>query len=310
MKITNLTRTQPYVFTRYIGFVILIAIFIVQPTSGSTDELMQKIEKEGVIRIGFQEDVTPFVSFDEIARIHRGFSVDMAKQLVFYLSKRFDKDIKLQPVNLKANQRFAMIVDGKIDIEMGASTQTYEREKNVDFSLVYFTSETTFLVSKASGIENVSDMQNKRIAAGKGTTNLQLLEQLKASGQLLPGEILSFDTHNLASWALVNGKADAYCADRVLLTTKRLQTPDPESWIILEDSIGYEPYAFMIPENNSDFRDFVNDTIRWTILTGKYFDIYEQWMGPLGIGPFKMSPSFKEYLNVITYPIPEDWWSK
>jgi ABC-type amino acid transport substrate-binding protein len=310
MKKTNLTRTQPYVFTGYIGFVILIAIFIVQPTSGSTDELMQKIEKEGVIRIGFQGDVTPFVSFDELARVHRGFSVDMAKQLVFYLSKRFGKDIKLQPVNLKADQRSAMIVDGKIDIEMGASTQTYEREKNVDFSLVYFTSETTFLVSKASGIENVSDMHNKRIAAGKGTTNLQLLEQLKASGQLLPGEILSFDTHNLAHWALVNGKADAYCADRVLLTTKRLQTPDPEGWIILEDSIGYEPYAFMIPENNSDFRDFVNDTIRWTILTGKYFDIYEQWMGPLGIGPFKMSPSFKEYLNVITYPIPEDWWSE
>ena len=109
---------------------------------------------------------------------------------------------------------------------------------------------------------------------------------------------------------MVNGSADAYCADRVLLTTKKLQTKNPEEWLILEDSIGYEPYAFMMPEHNSDFRDFVNDTIRWTILTGEYFDIYEKWMGPLGVGPFKIPLSFKEYLNVISYPIEDDWWAQ
>jgi ABC-type amino acid transport substrate-binding protein len=139
---------------------------------------------------------------------------------------------------------------------------------------------------------------------------MRLLEDLAASGELALKKILPFDNHNLALWALVSGKAEAYCADRVLLTTKRLQTPNPRDWLILEESIGYEPYAFMMPENNSDFRDFVNDTIRWTILTGQYFEIYAKWMGPLGIGPFKMPPSFKEYLNVISYPLAESWWSQ
>lgn len=303
-------QRQTFNITKFLYLFILSALLIFSPAAGLTDELMDKIEKKGVLRVGFQEDVTPFSSFDEISRLHRGFSVDMAGQLVHYLSKRFNKTIRLEPISLRATQRAAMILNDEIDIEMGASTQTYEREKEVDFSLIYFTSETTFLVSKASGILETSGMSNKRIVAGKGTTNLLLLKQMKKSGQILPKEILSYDTHNLALWALVNGEADAYCADRVLLATKRLQTPKPEDWIILEDSVGYEPYAFMIPENNSDFRDFVNDTIRWTILTGKYFDIYAQWMGPLGIGPFKMSPSFKEYLSVITYPIPDNWWAK
>jgi ABC-type amino acid transport substrate-binding protein len=274
------------------------------------DALMERIEKGGAIRIGFQEDVSPFASYDQIARVHKGFSVDMAKILVSNLSKRFGKEIVLVPVSLKAGQRVQMILDGTIDIEMGASTKTYDREKAVDFSLVYFTSETTFLVNTASGIINFDDLKGKRVAVGEGTTNMRLLKDLAVSGKLNLKKILPFDNHNLALWALVSGKAEAYCADRVLLTTKRLQTPNPRDWLILEESIGYEPYAFMMPENNSDFRDFVNDTIRWTILTGQYFEIYAQWMGPLGIGPFKMPPSFKEYLNVISYPLAESWWAQ
>jgi ABC-type amino acid transport substrate-binding protein len=193
---------------------------------------------------------------------------------------------------------------------MGASTKNYKREASVDFSFVYFASETTFLVREDSEIEAIQDLNSKNIAVGKGTTNEQILDQLVQSRRLDPNEVLTFETHNLALWAMVKGRADAYCADRVLLNTKRLQTKEPDQWLILEDSIGYEPYAFMMPEHNSDFRDFVNDTIRWTILTGEYFDIYEKWMGPLGVGPFKIPPSFREYLNVISYPIADDWWAQ
>ncbi|MEH0021475.1 MAG: transporter substrate-binding domain-containing protein [Desulfobacter sp.] len=272
----------------------------------AADSLMDKIRATGRLRVGFQEDVPPFARFDRDAP--EGFSVDMAKILVSFLSKRFAKPILLEPVRLKANQRIPMLVDGRIDIEMGASTQTYDRDLKVDFSLVYYASETTFLVGRSSGIKTVRDLDGKIISAAGGTTNLAWLDQLRQSGQLTPENILVFPTHTLALQALVQGRADAYCADRVLLATKRLETPAPEAWTTLETSVGYEPYAFMLAEGHSDFRDFVNNTLRWTVLTGKYFDIYEQWMGPLGVGPFKMSPSFKEYLGVISYPLPDQWW--
>jgi ABC-type amino acid transport substrate-binding protein len=234
----------------------------------------------------------------------------MAAELVAYLSKRFEKKIRLQPVNLSAAQRIDMITSGAIDVEMGASTQTSSREKRVDFSLIIFASETTFLVGADSGIQAIQALKGKKIAAGRGTTNLQLLEQLNRSGRLTPFQIVATDTHYQAMRALSQGQVHAYCADRVLLATQRLQTPRPERWIVLEDAIGYEPYAFMLPEGNSDFRDFVNDTIRWTLLTGRYFDIYERWMGSASMGAFKMPPSFKEYLNVITYPMTDTWWHK
>ena len=117
----------------------------------------------------------------------------MAEQLVFYLSKRFDKEIKLEPVNLKAGERVARILDGTIDIEMGASTKNYKREASVDFSFVYFSSETTFLIKKDSGIDTIQDLNLKTIAVGKGTTNEQILGQLVKSRRLTPKNVLSFE---------------------------------------------------------------------------------------------------------------------
>ncbi|MCG8551911.1 MAG: transporter substrate-binding domain-containing protein, partial [Desulfobacterales bacterium] len=113
--------------------------------------LMDRIESTGRLRVGFQEDVAPFAWFE--AGVPRGFSVEMANILVSFLSKRFEKKILLEPVRLKADQRIPMLLDQRIDIEMGASTQTFDRDLKVDFSLVYYASETTFLVPKAPGIK-------------------------------------------------------------------------------------------------------------------------------------------------------------
>lgn len=293
---------------RTAAFSCMVAAGLWGATLCPAGTLMERIESTGRLRVGFQEDVAPFAWFE--AGEPRGFSVEMANILVSFLSKRFEKKILLEPVRLKADQRITMLLDQRIDIEMGASTQTFDRDLKVDFSLVYYASETTFLVPKTSGIKILGDLNQKKIAAARGTTNLAWLAQLQHSKQMVPEKILVFPTHELALKALVQGRADAYCADRVLLATKRLETPDPGAWTTLETSVGYEPYAFMMAEDHSDFKDFVNNTLRWTVLTGAYFDIYERWMGPLGIGPFKMSPSFKEYLGVISYPLPDLWWKR
>jgi len=54
----------------------------------------------------------------------------------------------------------------------------------------------------------------------------------------------------------------------------------------------------------------VNNTILWSIKTGKFFELYEKWMGPKGVVPIKMSPAFKDYLQMIVYPINDGWWKK
>ena len=82
---------------------------------------------------------------------HVGFSVDMAHLLAENLGKRFGKEIKIVPHTVTPKTRIPMVVNGTVDVEMGSTTYTQKREEQADFSMVFFFSETTFLVAKDSG---------------------------------------------------------------------------------------------------------------------------------------------------------------
>ena len=61
---------------------------------------------------------------------------------------------------------------------------------------------------------------------------------------------------------------------------------------------------------NSDLRDFVDNTLVWTIQTGKFQELYDKWMGPKGVVPIPMSKAYQDYLQLINYPLKKDWWKK
>ncbi len=86
----------------------------------------------------------------------------MADILARNLSRRFGKKIKVVPVGVKSNERIPFVLSGKIDVEMGSTTHTAKRDEVVDFSLIYFISETTFLTRKTSGISTLTDLYDKK----------------------------------------------------------------------------------------------------------------------------------------------------
>ena len=271
---------------------------------------MERIEKSGKIRVGFREGSIPFAYMDPKVGKHVGFSVDMAKLLAANLSKRFGKKIVIQPFTVTPKTRIPMVVNGTIDVEMGSTTYTQKREEIADFSLIFFFSETTFLVAKDSGIKTITDLNGKVVGSARGTTNLQAVREKVAAGVFKPKDIVVTETHPQGMLALKTGKIDAYSTDRSLLEGLRMKDKNPEKWMTVDFAIAYEPYAYIVRENDSDFRDFVNNTILWAIKTGEFFKLYEKWMGPKGPVPIKMSKAYKNYLNMIVYPIKEGWWKK
>ena len=123
-------------------------------------------------------------------------------------------------------------------------------------------------------------------------------------------DIVVVETHPQGMLALNTGKIDAYSTDRSLLEGLRMKDANPDKWTTVDFAIAYEPYAYIMRECNSDFRDFINNTILWSIKTGKFYELYDKWMGPNGLVPIKMSQAYKDYLQMIVYPMGEDWWQK
>jgi len=274
------------------------------------DETMDRIEKTGKLRVGFREDSIPFAYIDPKVGKHVGFSVDMTNELVNKLSEHFGKKIEIEPFTVTTKTRIPMVANGTVDVEMGSTTYTQEREDVVDFSLIFFFSETTFLVPKDSPIKTIQDLNGKRLGGARGTTNLKAIEDQAAKGLYKPKEIAVLEGHAQGFLALKTGKIDAYSTDRSLLEGLRMKDTNPENWRTCDFAIAYEPYGYMMRKCTSDFRHFLDDTIRWSIRTGKFFELYDKWMGPKGPVPIPMSPVYKSYLEMIVYPMQDNWWKK
>ncbi len=284
-----------------LGLTLLAGTAMAGPT-------MDKIKETGVIKLGFREGSIPFAFIDPKVGKHVGFSVDMANLLAEYLGKRFGKKITIEPFTVTPKTRIPMVVNGTVDVEMGSTTYTAKREAVADFSLIFFFSETTFLVPKDSGIKTLADLSGKRVGGARATTNLKAVQELADAGKFKPEAITVVETHPQGMLALKSGKIDAYTTDRSLLEGLRMKDANPDKWMTVDFAIAYEPYAYICRENDSDFRDFVNNTILWSIKTGKFYELYDKWMGPKGLVPIKMSPAYKDYLQMIVYPISDGWW--
>ena len=292
-----------------IGLAVVIAMtFLAVPVMA--DKTMDQIEKSGKIKLGFREGSIPFAFVDPKVGKHVGFSVDMAGELAKYLGMRFGKTIEIVPFTVTPKTRIPMVVNGTVDVEMGSTTYTQKREEQADFSMIFFFSETTFLVAKDSGVQSLEDLNGKLVGAARATTNLRAVEKLAKEGKFKPGNIVVTETHPKGMLALKSGKIDAYSTDRSLLEGLRMKDQNPDKWMTVPFAIAYEPYAYIMREGQSDFRDFVNNTILWSIHTGKFDELYEKWMGPKGVVPIPMSEAYQQYLQMMVYPISDGWWKK
>jgi ABC-type amino acid transport substrate-binding protein len=289
---------------------MVLGMLVVLAAPLLADETMDRIEKTGKLRVGFREDSIPFAYIDPKVGKHVGFSVDMTYELVQKLSEHFGKKIEIEPFTVTTKTRIPLVANGTIDVEMGSTTYTQQREEEVDFSLPFFFSETTFLVPKDSPIKTMKDLNGMRLGGARGTTNLKAVEDQAAKGLYKPKEIAVLEGHAQGFLALKTGKIDAYTTDRSLLEGLRMKDAHPDNWRTVDFAIAYEPYGYMVRECNSDFRDFLNNTILWSIKTGKFFELYDKWMGPKGPVPIPMSATYKSYLEMIVYPMPDDWWKK
>jgi ABC-type amino acid transport substrate-binding protein len=291
------------------GLAVVIAMtFLAGPVMA--DKTMDQIEKSGKIKLGFREGSIPFAFVDPKVGRHVGFSVDMAGELAKYLGMRFGKAIDIVPFTVTPKTRIPMVVNGTVDIEMGSTTYTQKREEQADFSMIFSFSETTFLVAKDSGVQSLEDLNGQLVGATRATTNLRAVEKLAKEGKFKPASIIVTETHPQGMLALKSGKIDAYSTDRSLLEGLRMKDQNPDKWMTVPFAIAYEPYAYIMREDQSDFRDFVNNTILWSIHTGKFFELYDKWMGPSGVVPIPMSEAYKNYLQMMVYPISDGWWKK
>lgn len=286
-----------------IYLIIMVGVFVLSLTTGVFAQgTLEKISKSGEFVVGVRDGAIPF-AFISKDNENVGFSVDMAREFHKGLEKELGKPLKLTWKTTNPKTRIPLVANGTIDIECGSTTHTVDREETVDFTITVFITGTQLLVKKGSGIKNDKDLPGKKVGAAQGSTNEKAIRDLNEKGVIKPpANIVVYQEHSQGFLALQRGILDAYCTDGILLAGLKAKAPKPEEFEVVGDLITYDPYAYIVRENDSNFRDFINIQIINMIKDGRFLKNYEKWFGPNGTVPYPMSEEFKILLKLQAWP--------
>ncbi len=286
----------------FLSLLVSVTVLCLATPAVRAQGTLDKIAKSGEFTVGVRDGAIPF-GFISKENEHVGFSVDMAKEFHKALEKKLGKSLKFTLKTTNAKTRIPLVANRTIDIECGSTTHTVAREETVDFTITVFLTGTQLLVKKGSGIKSYKDLPGKKVGAAQGSTNEKAIRDLNNKGEIKPAaNIVVYQEHTQGFLAMQRNILDAYVTDGILLAGLKAKAPNPDEYEVVGGFITYDPYAFIVRENDSKFRDFINIEIIQMIKDGRFFKIYDKWLGPKGTVPYPITDEFRTLLKLQAWP--------
>jgi ABC-type amino acid transport substrate-binding protein len=257
---------------------LLVAALVPAFTQAQTsDKTLQRIRDRKAINIAYRTDARPF-SWEDGGQ-PAGYSVDLCKRVVTSLEQQFKVQpiaVKWVPVNVQT--RFDAVKKGQADMECGTTTATLSRMGEVDFSNLIWADATAVLVTKASGAKSFGGLSGKSIAVVAATPNAAALGEALKKG-LVNAKVVQAKTYDEAIALLEGGKVDALAAGRVMLLGMGSKLKDTSLYELLDDDIGYVPYAIMLPLGANGLRQAVNRALSQIYSSDAILDVFRANFG-------------------------------
>src|SRR5262245_32681543 len=251
---------------------------------------------DGVLTAGTRGSNIPFAFINEKNELS-GFSIDLLEAIHARLEKKLGKRIRLDKREVTNATRISLVVNRAIDIERGSTTYTRGRDEAVDFSITFFFTGSQLLVKQGIGIKSMADVAGKRVGVIPGSTSEKAVRASQPKA-----DVVTFQEQAAAFLALEQGRIVAFASDGILLAGLAAKARNPKDYEVVGDFFSKDPYACMVPENDSKWRDFVNHTFMELIDNGKYFELYAKWFGARGVVPYPMSDQVRTYMLMQSMP--------
>jgi glutamate/aspartate transport system substrate-binding protein len=263
---------------------------------------LANIGKAHVVHLGYRESSPPFSFFDQANR-PIGYSLELCEAIVDEIGVEVDDpNLKIEYVKVTSDDRIPAVVQGKIDLECGSTTANAERAKQVAFSPLMFVAGTKLMVPKASTISAPKDLQGKTVVVTKGTTNEQAMHAVDKKFALGLNILVSPD-HEQSYQMLVNGKADAFATDDILLYGLIARHKSQDKFRVTGEYLSYDPYGIMFRKGEPQLTAVVERTFRKLATNHDLVPLYNKWfVARLPTGEkldVAISPQLEEAFKVL-----------
>lgn len=282
----------------------LLGVMAIAASSVQAEELtgtLKKIKETGTIVVAHRESSVPFSYLDDKQQ-PIGYSMDLCDRIVQAVKTELklpDLKVTLQPVT--SSNRIPLLINGTVDMECGSTTNSQERQKQVSFGVTTFVTNVKTVVKKASGVNNLNDLNGKPIVTTSGTTSVALIKAHERGSKIDFKEIYGKD--HAESFLLVESdRASAFVMDDILLAGLVANSKSPTDYKLLDEIFRTEPYGIMLRKEDPQFKGVVDRTLTGLMKSGEINKLYAKWfespIPPKGVNlRFPMSQELKDAIK-------------
>jgi len=281
---------------------LLATAAIAQGAGEGLSPTLASIKSRHVVHLGYRESSPPFSFLDQANR-PIGYSLELCEAIVEEIGAEVDDpELKIDYVKVTSDDRIAAVVQGRVDLECGSTTANAERGKQVAFSPLIFVAGTKLMVPKGSLLASVADLKGKTVVVTKGTTNEQAMHN--ADKKFALGmTILAAPDHEQSYQMLVDGKADAFATDDILLYGLITRHKSQDKFRVAGDYLSYDPYGIMFRRGEPQLSAVVERAFHKLGSNHDLIPLYNKWfVGRLPTGErlnVAISPQLEEAFRVL-----------
>lgn len=244
----------------------------VESASFEAGTTMAELSQAGAITIGTKFD-QPGFGLRGLGDTPEGFDVEVGKGIAAQLGLSEDQ---ITWVEAPSSQREDLITQGSVDMVIATYTINDTRKELVDFAGPYYEAGQDIMVAAGNpeGIAGPDDLAGLNVCSVEGSTPAENIRTNYPEAQLT-----LFDVYSKCADALTNGQVDAVTTDNVILTG--LVAGNPEGFELVGNPFTEEPYGIGLELGDTEFRDFINDTLEASFEDGSWAAAWDATAGQI-----------------------------
>ncbi len=228
------------------------------------------LAQEPTYRVASDIAWPPFEWVDEQGD-YVGFDLDVMREIAKI------QGYKIEIVDIAFDSIIPGIIAGKYDIGASGFTITDEREKVVDFSEPYWSSDQAVLISKDSGLNMITALlAGRTVGAQRGTTGASWIKE-NLIGKGVDVKLRLYETYPLAVLDLINGNLDAVIQDE---PASRISVAKAKSIQIVGIIVTGEQFGFLVKEGDpKGILSRINEGMAKLKASGKWDELIAKYFG-------------------------------
>lgn len=224
----------------------------------------KQIQKAGTLVVGTSPDYAPFESLTPDGKLE-GFDIDLMHALANEIKRADGTVYQIEWVQMSFDTIVTAVQTGQVDL--GISSFTYDKDRDVLFSTPYIESQQVVLVKKDSSIKTLADLEGKKIGVQLGSTGEG------AAKDIANASLMSLNNVNVLMESLKTNAVDAVVVDKGVGDNYVANA----GFVKLEEPLIDENVSIIAKKGNQDLMDLINKSVEAYKQTDAYQASLEKW---------------------------------